>query len=242
MRYAAHYPEGRAAATSSHPRHVNTPAARRVAGPADAMTAADLLHRSAAVLSDLDGTLLDSSASVHRTWGRFAQRHGLDPGAVVEFVYGRPVREAIPVLVPGADHDAELAAIEAAELTDTAGVHALPGAGALLGSGRPMAIVTSCSLALATARLRAAGLSAPAVVVSADGLERGKPDPACFLIAADRLGVDPRRCVVLEDAPAGIAAARAAGAPVIALRTTRPDDALEGADYIVDTIADLLGS
>jgi sugar-phosphatase len=204
------------------------------------VTAARLLAGSDAVLSDLDGTLIDSSEPVHRVWDAFAQRHALDTQTVIDYVYGRPPREAIPVLVPDADHLAEITAIDEAEVRDVDGVRALPGARELLAGPRPVAIVTSCTEALARARLAAAGLAVPAVLVSADAVTRGKPDPACFLLAAARLGVDPSRCVVLEDAPAGITAGRAAGAHVIALRTTRPDSALQDADVIVDSVAAVL--
>jgi sugar-phosphatase len=118
-------------------------------------------------------------------------------------------------------------------------VFALPGAAQLLATDRPLAIVTSCSTLLAETRLRAAGLKIPRVLVSSDWLERGKPDPACFLIAARRLGADPTRCVVLEDAPAGIRAGRAAGATVIALRTTHSDHELRDVHAIADDLASL---
>jgi sugar-phosphatase len=199
-----------------------------------------LLSESLAVLSDLDGTLIDSTEPVHRIWGAFARRHGLDTGRVIDYIYGRPTREAIPVLVPDADTDAEIAAIDEAEVHDVEGVRALPGARQLLRGQRPVAIVTSCTEALAKARIRAAGLPLLRVLVTADAVQRGKPDPECFLLAAARLGVDARSCLVLEDAPAGIAAGRAAGARVIALRTTRPDEALLDADAIVDTVASIL--
>jgi len=99
--------------------------------------------------------------------------------------------------------------------------------------------VTSCSELLAKTRLHAAGLPIPRVLVSSDGLEHGKPDPACFLIAARCLGAEPTRCVVLEDAPAGIRAGRAAGATVIALRTTHSDQDLREAHAIADDLASL---
>lgn len=204
------------------------------------MTLADrLLARADALLVDLDGTLVDSTVPVRRVWGAFAERHGLEPEEVHRFAQGRPSRETIRLLVPDADHAAEAAIIEATEVTDTRGVRALPGAAEVLASARPVAIVTSCSTALATARLRAAGLPVPRLLVSSDGLERGKPDPACFLLGARRVGVDPGRCVVLEDAPAGIRAGQAAGAAVIALRTTHGDDELRDADAIVDDLASL---
>jgi sugar-phosphatase len=142
--------------------------------------------------------------------------------------------------MPYADHDTEAAALEQAEIDDTDGVSAFPGAADLLNSDRPLAVVTSCSTALARVRLLAAGLPIPGVLVSSDGLERGKPDPECFLIAARRLDVEPARCVVLEDAPAGILAGKAAGAKVIAVRTTHPDVELHEADVVADDLASLM--
>jgi sugar-phosphatase len=199
-----------------------------------------MLAAADAVLVDLDGTLVDSTAPVRRVWAAFAKRHGLDPDEVERFAHGRPSRESVRALTPDADLEAESSAIEAAEIADTDGLVALPGAAWLLCADRLLAIVTSCSTALATVRLQAVGLEVPDVLVSSDGLQRGKPDPTCFLIAARRLGVDPARCVVIEDAPAGITAGRAAGAVVIALRTTHGDDDLGDADAIADDIAALL--
>jgi sugar-phosphatase len=206
------------------------------------MTAAELIGGADAILVDLDGTLVDSTAPVRRVWSAFARRHHLEPDAVLRLAHGRPSRETVCLLAPVADHDAEAAAVEDTEVHDTDGVFALPGAARLLASERPLAIVTSCSTALAHARLHAAGLPIPGVLVSSDGLERGKPDPACFLIAARLLGADPTRCVVLEDAPAGIRAGRAAGATVIALRTTHPDAELGEAHAIADDLASLIAS
>jgi len=200
-----------------------------------------LLHAADALLVDLDGTLVDSDAAVRRAWGAFARRHGLDVEAVHRHAQGRPSRETVrDLLPPHADHAAEAARLEHHEVHDTEGVVALPGAHELLTGERPLAIVTSCSTALAHARLDAAGLPRPEVLVSSDGLERGKPDPAPFLIGAQRLGVAPARCVVLEDAPAGIAAGRAAGAVVIALRTTHDEADLRDAHAIVDDLRTLL--
>lgn len=205
------------------------------------MTGEGLLDGAAALLVDLDGTLVDSTAPVARAWTAFAHRHGLDPEQVLRFAHGRPSRETVAALAPPHLHAEEAAEVERAEVHDTDGVAALPGADRVLRVNRPVAIVTSCSTALATARLTAAGLPIPDVLVSSDGLERGKPHPECFLIGARRLGVDPARCLVLEDAPAGIAAGRAAGARVIALRTTHPDDELREAHIIVDDLTAVVG-
>lgn len=199
-----------------------------------------LLTDSDAVLVDLDGTLVDSTAPVRRAWEGFARRNGLDPEYVHRFAQGRPSWETIRRLAPDGDRDTETGIVEDAEVSDTDGVFALPGAAQLLGCELPLAIVTSCSTALAHARLRAAGLSIPRVLVSSDGLQRGKPDPECFVIAARCLRIDPARCLVIEDAPVGVAAGRAAGASVIALRTTHSDDELGEADAIIDDVASLL--
>jgi sugar-phosphatase len=200
------------------------------------MNASALAHSSRGLLVDLDGTLVDSSGPVRRAWDAFARRHGLDAEAVHHFAQGRPSRDTIAALLPGTDHAAEAAAIEQAELGDPHGVVALPGADALLTSGRRLGIVTSCSRALAALRLRVARLPIPPTLVTADDVPRGKPDPMCYVLGAQHLGLRPSDCLALEDAPAGIAAAKAAGARVIALRTMHPDAELEAADAIIDDL------
>ena len=200
----------------------------------------DAFASAAALLVDLDGTLVDSEAAGLRAWTAFAERHGLDPAATFAFAQGRPTRESVALLAPDADLAAEVERIDAAELGDTEAIAAFAGAHALLTSGRPLAIVTSGSREPATARLHAAGLPVPAVFVTADDIEHGKPDPEPFVRAAHALGVAPGDCVVLEDAPAGVEAGRAAGAYVIALRSTHADADLAAADAIVDDLATLL--
>lgn len=204
-----------------------------------ALGGAQVLGGAQALLVDLDGTLVDSSAPVSRAWTAFAKRHGLDPDEVHAFAHGRPSSETVRLLAPSADHAAEAALVEEAETTDTDGVFALPGSGDLLRSSYPLAIVTSCSSELADVRLRAAGLPRPEVVISSSMVMRGKPDPEGFLLGARRLNVTAARCAVLEDSPIGIDAGRAAGARVIALRTTHGDNALARADAIIDNLAAL---
>lgn len=207
----------------------------------DRAGAACAFQAARALLIDLDGTLVDSSEPIRRAWEAFAQRHSLDVEYVLRFVQGRPGRESVRLLMPpGADHDAEAAIIENAEVGDTDGVVALPGALSILTSGRTLAIVTSCSPPLLRARLAAAGLPEPAVTVTSDDITNGKPDPECFLLGAERLGVSPDQCVVLEDAPAGIAAGRAAGATVIALATTHSEQELSDAQWVVRGLTALL--
>lgn len=201
-----------------------------------------LLCGAEALLIDLDGTLVDSTSAVTRAWAGFAGRLGLEVGAVVHHAQGRPSSETVADLAPADRRAEEAAAVEYSELHDTDGVFALPGADAVLRSGWPIAIVTSCSAALAAVRLGAAALPAPSEIVSYDDVRRGKPDPECFLLGARRLGLDPGRCLVLEDAPAGIAAGRAAGARVVAVRTTHTDADLRDADSIVDDLRALLNT
>jgi mannitol-1-/sugar-/sorbitol-6-phosphatase len=191
-----------------------------------------------AILADLDGTLVDSVASSERAWSAFARRRGLDEEETHQFAMGRPTRETVALLVPEPERDAEQGQIDRDEVDDADSVVAYPGAAELLAGRVPIAIVTSGSTALATARLRGAGLEPPAVLITADAITRGKPDPEPFLLGARGLGVDPARCLALEDAPPGIASARAAGMPVVAFRTTHPDAELGDATVVLDTLAE----
>jgi sugar-phosphatase len=137
--------------------------------------------------------------------------------------------------------EADTAFVREAEIADVAGVVAFPGAAEVLALPRA-AIVTSCERPLALARLRAAGLPVPKVLVTADEVARGKPAPDAYLLAAERLGVDPEACVVLEDAPAGITAGRAAGMPVWAVATTHDAADLHAADRVAGGVDELLAA
>lgn len=198
------------------------------------------LEGTEALLIDLDGTLVDSSAPVWRAWTAFAARHGLSAEEVHAFAQGRPSAATVRLLAPLADHGAEAELVERSEVADTDGVRPLPGAEAVLRSGYRLAIVTSCSTELAEVRLRAAGLPQPEILITSSVVTVGKPDPEGFLLAAHLLGVAPQKCAALEDSPMGIDAGRAAGARVIALRTTHGDDQLQNADTIIDDLAALL--
>lgn len=177
--------------------------------------------RPDAVLLDMDGTLVDSDGAVVRAWLAWGREYdvAVDPAAL----HGRPADASIRELLPHLD-DAGVAAAAERELAlqyeDLSDVVATPGAAellALLDATMPWAVVTSADRRLAAARLGAAGLAAP-VLVTVEDVRRGKPDPEGYLLAARRLGVAPGRCLVVEDAEAGIAAGRAAGARVASLR------------------------
>jgi sugar-phosphatase len=198
----------------------------------------------AAVLCDLDGVLVDSTASVEKHWTEFADAHGLAARDVLAVAHGRPARALIADLLPGQDVEALAAELEARETADAAGSTRLPGAATLLDTvpaGR-LAVVTSGTAPVAGARLAAAGLQAPPVLVTADQLTNGKPDPEPYLTAARRLGVPAERSLVIEDAPAGVAAGRAAGARVLGLLTTHSAAALTGSGAAPDLLAADLAS
>jgi len=190
-----------------------------------------------AFLFDLDGVLIDSTPAVIRVWSRWAIAHGFDPAEVVRTAHGRPSISTIRDYLPGADYEAENCVVENGELADLDGVVPLPGARELLNAlpADQWTIVTSCTRALAGARLGAAGLPIPDRLVTCDDVKNGKPDPEPYLKGASLLGISARDCVVVEDAPAGIRAGKAAGARVIACRTTASELELKtaGADWIV---------
>ncbi|GAB2658328.1 HAD family hydrolase [Saccharopolyspora gloriosae] len=169
---------------------------------------------SRALLFDMDGTLVDSTAVIERTWRCFADRHGLDVADILADSHGRRGEETIARHLPdGADLAAEIALVDEQEMRDLDGVVAVAGAAELLGelpAGR-WALVTSANAALAQRRMSAVGLPMPDVVVTADDVSLGKPDPEGYRKAAAAIGVLPEQTVIFEDAEAGVAAALAAG-------------------------------
>jgi sugar-phosphatase len=171
-----------------------------------------------AFLFDMDGTLITSTLAAERVWTRWAGRHGLDVAALLSVMHGvRAIDTIRNQNLPDIDLAAEVAWVERGEIEDVDGV--APIAGAIdfvkrLPSDR-WAVVTSASVSLARARLKAAGVTPPAVMITAEDVERGKPDPAGYLKAAATLGFDIADCLVFEDAEAGIRAGEAAGADVV---------------------------
>jgi mannitol-1-/sugar-/sorbitol-6-phosphatase len=196
-----------------------------------------------AILSDLDGVLVDSTPAVAAAWAQWARSQGLDPAILDGKIHGVRSLEVIGDVAPHLDVEREARAVEDLVLNGPA-ADVLPGAERLLSGGVsvPVAIVTSCPDPLADRRLRDGGLPAPRVLVTADRVRAGKPDPEGYRLAATELGVDPATAVVFEDAPAGIAAAKAAGARVIGITTTHPREELleAGADDTAASVADAL--
>ncbi len=188
------------------------------------MTASTLSGRTfAALLFDMDGTLINSIAAAERVWAAWAERHGLDVAAFLPTIHGmRGIETIARLALPGVDPVAEAQAILEGELADVDGVVAIDGAAAFLAAlpADRWAIVTSAPRPLALRRLAAAGLPTPPVLVTAEDVRHGKPAPDCFLLAAERLGQRIEDCLVFEDAPAGIQAAEAAGAAVVVVTVT----------------------
>lgn len=191
-----------------------------------------------AILFDIDGTLVDSTPAVIRTWQAWASRRGLDAEAILRVSHGRRSEDTVAQFLPIEQRRAAVAELEQLELADLGDVVALPGTRSLL-SGLPAgrwAAVTSGSRRLMRARLAAAGLPLPDVLIAAEDVTAGKPDPEGYLKAAAALGFSARRCLVVEDAPAGIAAGTAAGASTLAVSTSHDPAVLRSAH---ETIVDL---
>ena len=191
------------------------------------------------VLSDLDGVLVASMDATRRAWTAWGDRHGIDGAALQSAHHGWPARDVVALVVDAADVPAETEFVRRTEVADVVGIRAFEGAAGILRLPR-VAVVTSCEAALAVARLHGAGLTAPRVVVTADMVTHGKPAPDAYLLAARRLGAAPADCVVIEDAPAGVAAGRAAGMTVWAVSTTHHPRELGDAHRVASGLPELL--
>jgi mannitol-1-/sugar-/sorbitol-6-phosphatase len=188
-----------------------------------------------AILFDLDGVLVDSTRAVDREWRAWAKKKGVDGDAIMAIAHGVRTVEVIRRVAPQLDAEAEAKKIENHEAHDREGVMVMPGAIDLVRSipeGR-WGVVTSGSRKLASARMRFCGLPVPKVLVTADDVKNGKPDPEPYLKGAERLGFSPAECLVIEDAPAGIQSARAGGMKVIGLASTYSAEKLTQADAVV---------
>ena len=197
--------------------------------------------RAEALLFDLDGVLVDSSECVRRICTDWAIARGLDPAFVFRTGQGRRVQETVRAVAPHLDLDAEVATLVGLEARTTDGLLPVPGADALVAALPPnaWAVVTSGARAVATLRLRHVGLPVPQTLITADDVERGKPDPEGYLAAARALGRAPSECIVIEDAPAGIDAARAAGMRSIGIAGTFPAAELANATVVFPSLASI---
>jgi mannitol-1-/sugar-/sorbitol-6-phosphatase len=195
----------------------------------------------AAVLFDLDGVLVESREATERVWLDWASRNGIDADELRAAMHGVRSVEVIRALRPELDAVAESEAIERRQAQDVDGLRAIPGAARALGalSEDRVAVVTSATRSLAEARLLAVGIEPPAVMVHAEDVSRGKPDPEGYLSAARRLGVEPSAALGVEDSPPGIEAGRAAGAATVAVTSTHAAAELGAADVVIGTLEEL---
>lgn len=196
-----------------------------------------------AVLFDLDGVLIDSTSCIVRHWQAWADQHCLDVDQIMQVAHGIRTVETMRLVAPYLDVEKEAERFTAQEVIDTVGVVAIEGSLRML-EALPKdvwAIVTSGSSELAKARLMQADLPIPKILVTADDVKRGKPAPEPYLIGAKRLGIAAERCIVIEDAPAGIEAGRKAGMRVIGISSTYAREELfeKGADVVVDRLTNL---
>jgi len=194
-----------------------------------------------AMLFDLDGTLIDSTARIARLWRWWAERHGIPFEQLQGKMHGRPAVETFHLIDPDLPLGPAVEELETEEVRDMHDVHLIPGAPELLARLNPSrwAIVTSGSPRVAHARLEYTRLPLPRVLITAAEIERGKPAPDGFLLAARRMGFAPSDCVVVEDSPAGVGAGKAAGMRVIAIAYTHPIEELTAADAMVPDLAHL---
>ena len=196
-----------------------------------------------ALLFDLDGVLVDSGASVERHWAAWGARRGIALETIRPVMHGRRTVDTLALVAPELDAAAEALEIDGGQARDGEGVRAIDGAPELLAALPPerWGVVTSGPRMLAVARLGFAGLPSPRVLVTGDEVEHGKPDPAGYLLGARRLGVDPAACAIVEDAPAGVAAGRAAGMRAIGQLTSHAAHELRaaGAELLLESLAPL---
>jgi sugar-phosphatase len=193
------------------------------------------------ILFDMDGVLISSIGSVRRCWRRWAKMYDIPNADEYEVPHGMRAIEIVKMLRPDIDPQEGLRVIEEMEIEDISDLRVLPGVSALL-DGLPLdrwAIVTSSTRRLLVTRLKAAGLPVPERIISADDVERGKPDPEPYRRGAGLVGFRPEECVVVEDAPSGVGAGKAAGCRVIGVLGTHSAAELRGADWIVESLEGL---
>ena len=199
------------------------------------------IFKCGAILFDLDGVLVDSTGAVDRAWREWARIKGVDEEKVIAIAHGVRSIEVIKTVAPHLDAEAEVAELEDREAHEHEGVSVMPGAAELVKSipEGTWCVVTSGTRLLAASRLQFAGLPVPMVLVAADDVVNGKPHPEPYLTGAKLLGVNPAECLVVEDAPAGIQAARAGGMKVIGMASTFQPQQLKAADGVVRKLAEI---
>jgi glycerol 3-phosphatase-1 len=200
-------------------------------------------HAFSALLFDMDGTIIDSTDAIIKFWRNFGKEIGVDGDYILQTSHGRRTFDVLNIHAPHlATWDYILKAEGSIPANYGDDVVEVPGSRSLLErlekAGAPWAIVTSGTRPLIQGWLDVMKLAQPRFLVTAEEVENGKPDPSCYQLGVKRLGLsnaNPNDLLVLEDAPAGVKAGKAAGFKVVALATTHAVEKLReaGADWIV---------
>lgn len=193
------------------------------------------------ILFDMDGVLISSIGSVERSWTKWAEEHGVDPAVAIKMAHGRRAIETVRALRPDLNAVEELRRLEEMEVTDNEGVASLEGVQRILQvlPASRWAVVTSATKRLALSRMRHGGIPVPKFVVTADHVIKGKPDPEPYLTGAKLLGLQPKECLVIEDAASGAKAGHAAGCKVLATLFSHSLESLSAADWVVRSLKDV---
>jgi sugar-phosphatase len=193
------------------------------------------------ILFDMDGVLVSSLGSVERSWEKWALSRGIDPEVAIRTAHGRRAIETVRLLRPDLNDMEELLWLERMEIEDKVGLEALEGVERILEDlpEKYWTVVTSATERLARSRMEAAGVRVPLRIVSADMVTEGKPHPEPYLLGAERLGLHPSQCLVIEDSASGVKAGRAAGCKVLATLYSHAVESLTDADWIVPSLSEV---
>ncbi|NMC13632.1 MAG: HAD-IA family hydrolase [Chloroflexi bacterium] len=194
-----------------------------------------------ALLFDLDGVLLDSTECIRNTWKMWGEKHGIPFEKIMAVAHGRRAVETIQIVAPHLNAEEEAKPLAAWEAVSTEGVYIVEGALPLVSNlpSNGWAVVTSGTRGIAQARLKATGLPFPKILITAEDVVNGKPNPEPYLAASEQMHIPADKCVVIEDSPAGIEAAHKAGMRAVAVAFTHPRHELVQADAIAERIADI---
>lgn len=194
--------------------------------------------RCKAILFDNDGVLIDSHAAVEQSWREWANLNGLDADKTMDQIHGKRARDTIIEFAPHLDPDVEGDRLLELEIKYIYLCKAFPGAQELLAAlnEHPYAVVTSGEIPLATGRLKQGGITPPEVFITANHVTHGKPHPEGYLKAAQQLGQAPADCVVIEDSPAGLQAAKTGGMQAIGVATGYDPADLAAADFVIPSL------
>jgi len=200
-----------------------------------------MVLRVRGILFDMDGVLVSSLGSVERSWQTWAESRGIDPAVAIRTAHGRRAIETVRILRPDLNDEEELKWLEDMEVEDRDGLEILHGVKPILESlpEKYWTVVTSATDRLARARMAYGGIPVPARMITADMVEKGKPDPEPYRRGAELLGLAPAECLVIEDSASGAKAGHAAGCKVLATLFSHSLESLAAADWIVNSLEDV---